>query len=525
MSPNRPLVRLSVLLSIVASGVACLLMADVARGATIKVSPGANLNSVYQSARPGDEIVLAPGGYGSQSIAKDGGKPAGSRPVVFRMRGARFSSVESRANDVEYVGPTVDGNFTFYAGRNVVLRGARAQKPYILGPTSSGPSGDTIDNILIAGGDFGPHSSCGAGFQINTIADGHQGNRPTRNVRIVRNSFRDFSLPSSCPTGHLDCVHAFGGIDGLQIVGNRFVRCENFGALVNGASNVVIENNFMEGGIFGLALRGDADPSVEVFNNVTIRNNSADYISVGSPGANTLNNVVVEGNATIDGVNCRRGVRYARNLTQRGDRCRGDLRPVSSIRFADPAAGDFHIPPSSPAVDRLVTGPSTDFDGDSRPQGPKRDIGADEVEQLGRPGGGSDDKRRQRSALLRSILEHVERWLRLSSRGFVRLELRCRRASAARGPRRCKGTVSLRRARAGLRRAGAADTRRARGTLLGRKRFAIRTGRVVPVKVRLRRPARAVLRRHRIKARVRVTVRSRGVKAAASKRVILRRRR
>ena len=519
MSANR----LPVLLSIVASGVACLLMAGVARGATINVSPGANLNSAYQSARPGDEIVLAPGGYGSQSIAKDGGKPAGSRPVVFRMRGATFSSVESRANDVEYVGPTVDANFTFYAGRNVVLRGARAQKPYIIGPTLSGPSGDTIDNILIARGDFGPHSSCGGGFQINTIADGHQGNRPTHNVRIVGNSFRDFSVPASCPTAHLDCVHAFGGIDGLQIVGNRFVRCEHFGALVNGASNVVIQNNFMEGGIFALALRGDVDPSVEVFNNLTIRNNSADYISVGSPGANTLNNVVVEGNATIDGINCRRGVRYARNLTQRGDRCPGDLRRVSSIGFADPAAGNFHIPPSSPAVDRLDAGPSTDIDGDRRPQGPKRDIGADEVDQRGRPGGGSDEPRRERSVLLRAILEQVDRWLRVSRRGFVRLELRCRRASTARAPRRCKGTASLRRARGGLRRAGATDTRLARGALLGRKRFAIRTGRVVPVKVRLRRRARAILRRHRIQARLRVTVRSRGVKAAASRRVILRR--
>jgi hypothetical protein len=525
MSANRPLVRLPVLVSIVASAVACLLMTDAARAATIKVSPGANLNSVYQSARPGDEIVLAPGGYGSQSIAKDGGKPAGSRPVVFRMRGASFSGVESRANDVVYVAPTVDANFTFYAGRNVVLRRARAQKPYILGPTSSGPSGDTIDNILIAGGDFGPHSSCGAGFQINTIADGHQGNRPTHNVRIVGNSFRDFAVPSSCPTAHLDCVHAFGGIDGLQIVGNRFVRCENFGALVNGASNVVIENNFMEGGIFGLALRGDADPSVEVFSNVTIRNNSADYISLGSPGANTLNDVVVEGNATIDGVNCRPGVRYTRNLSQTGGRCPGDLRPVSSIGFADPAAGDFHIPRSSPAVDRLPAGPSTDFDGDSRPQGPRRDIGADEVERRGRAGGGSDDTRRQRSTLLRSILEHVERWLRVSRRGFVRLELRCRRASAARASRRCKGTVSLRRTRAGLRQAGAADTRRQRGALLGRRRFAIRTGHVVPVKVRLSRRARSVLRRHRIRARVRVTIRRRGGKAAASKRVILRRRR
>jgi hypothetical protein len=53
-------------------------------------------------------------------------------------------------------------------------------------------------------------------------------------------------------------------------------------------------------------------------------------------------------------------------------------------RFSNPAAGDYHLTPSSPAVHAGLggTGVSTDFEGDPRPLGPQVDIGYDEEDRL-----------------------------------------------------------------------------------------------------------------------------------------------
>jgi hypothetical protein len=47
--------------------------------------------------------------------------------------------------------------------------------------------------------------------------------------------------------------------------------------------------------------------------------------------------------------------------------------------FVDETHRDYHLAAGSPARDVLDTGPMTDFEGDTRPQGPKFDIGADEA--------------------------------------------------------------------------------------------------------------------------------------------------
>lgn len=47
-------------------------------------------------------------------------------------------------------------------------------------------------------------------------------------------------------------------------------------------------------------------------------------------------------------------------------------------QFVNPAIGDFHLHPTSPAIDAAdpTATLATDFDGVSRPQGPARDLGA-----------------------------------------------------------------------------------------------------------------------------------------------------
>jgi hypothetical protein len=478
-----------------------LVPAAGASAATLHVSPGGSggrctaaapcgsLASAYRAASPGDVVEVAAGSYGSQSVSKDPGKPRGSARVVFRARGAvTMPEFTTRANDVTYVGfrlPTPYGVATVRGGRNVTLARFRAAKPYIWGPESSSGTADTLENVTIKGGNFGPHISCGGGFQITR--DG-----PPRNITIDGARFHDFRVDSSCSSAHLDCLHSFNGIQGLTIRNSRFYRCENFGALINGASDILIENNFFEGGIYGFKLRGDESPSIEVFTNLTIRHNSGDTISLGDGGSNTLTGVLVEGNATREGIDCRSGVAFAGNIAESGGRCRGDFRNVRSLGFADPSSGDFHIPASSPAVDRLSSGPARDIDGNARPQGGRVDVGADEVGKGSRP----------RRARLRPLLFRVPRRLG-ASHGRVRVPVVCR-ARGGRPPARCRGTLTLRRADG--------------GRLLASKRLSVRPGRVARVPVRLRPAARALLRRRgSVRAHLRVVIRG----VAASKRVRL----
>jgi hypothetical protein len=48
-------------------------------------------------------------------------------------------------------------------------------------------------------------------------------------------------------------------------------------------------------------------------------------------------------------------------------------------QFVNPSANDYHLQPTSPAVDGADTGPDHDFEGDLRPRGVKFDLGADEA--------------------------------------------------------------------------------------------------------------------------------------------------
>jgi hypothetical protein len=546
------------------AGAATLYVAPGGSGpACTSQAPCGSLDQAYRTADPGDSVDVAAGSYPGQTVSRDASKPMGSAKVTFRAQGVvMLSAFSSWANDVHYIGfrlPTPSGQATIRAGRNVVMDDFRAAKPYIWAVTSSSAIGDTIQNVTIKGGDFGPHVSCGGGFQIKSDGRISSAGGVPRDITIDGATFHDFTITAACPDAHLDCLHSFNGVQGLTIKNSRFYRCQHFGMLINSASDVVIENNFIEGGIFGFKLRGDTNPSYEPFDNVLIRNNSADHMSLGTSGSNILTNVRVEANAVIDRTNCRSGVTYASNLAQRGSACSGDLPNVSSLGFANAAAGDFHIQVTSPAVNRLGTGPGADIDGHGRPQGPRHDIGADEVTEAGSspppplpppppslqppppppsppPGPGpdpdsdSDDGGRpggdlkglsapwlqsplpaaprpsasKRTGPPRLSLGRVPRNMMVSNRGTVALRLVCLpRGSRARG-RRCAGSVILlaaRRPHPGAARRG----------ILGRAAVSIAAGRAGVVKIRLSRGARKRVRPgHSVKVRLHATTHRRG---------------
>jgi hypothetical protein len=99
------------------------------------------------------------------------------------------------------------------------------------------------------------------------------------------------------------------------------------------------------------------------------------------------NNIVFEnqignGRAQTGGPNC------SWTYSDIGSEAEGGIIPGSGNinrdpTFANPLQNDFHLQPSSPAKDAADPAATLidDFDGDARPQGSMRDMGADEIRQ------------------------------------------------------------------------------------------------------------------------------------------------
>jgi hypothetical protein len=155
---------------------------------------------------------------------------------------------------------------------------------------------------------------------------------------------------------------------GVSASGGRFTLLNNF-LTQNGASASLVG---------GASLSGSADSRFE-HNTVTAN---------------------VRGAASVAGVTCvgalvaRNNIIYAKSngAAEVSNECThrfsligpepedGEGNLADPPAFVDPTAGDFHLTPASAGVDDAETSSvPDDFDGDARPQGPRSDMGADEV--------------------------------------------------------------------------------------------------------------------------------------------------
>jgi hypothetical protein len=453
-------------------------------------APCASFNRAYRVAGPGDVVEVAGGRYGWQEIESDPGKNgAGLRPVLFRPApgaSVTIGDLLSYASNVRYRGFAValddGGQPDIRGGHDVSVEHVRATNFYI--------SGSSTRNVAIRGGSYGPWPSCGGGAQISGNAS---------NITVDGVTFHDYSVPSSCPDAHLDCLHVFA-VTRMTIRNSRFVRCEHYGVLLNsngpGVENHLVENNFFgPSGIAGFALRGGTD---EDFDTVTVRYNSGGSITPQTT-QRSLRNVAWYANVAEDIGSCRNGIQYSHNVAEDGGCGSTDRR--AQVAFADYAAGDLHLVPGSStaraAVDYGVPGnaPFLDFDRHARSLGSAPDAGADEVGS-GPPRAAPRPRRR---ALMRARLRTGRR-LHVRRRGLVSVRLRCVRARSGKAPARCVGYVALR-ARLGGRRV----------CRIARRGFHVRSGRTVTLRMRVSPRARRALRRKgHVRAKLRVVVRNPG---------------
>jgi chitodextrinase len=344
-----------------------------------QTQPCLSFDRGYHAATAGQTVEVAAGSYGDQTINDDPSKDGSVSEVLLRpASGATVTITDllSYASNVHYKDFTVStataGQPDIRAGHDVIVENVKASNFYIQGPTS---------NVTFKGGDYGPYPSCGGGSQIKTLTNG--GDDPNtaaqpKNTIIDGVYLHDYTIPGSCPTAHLDCLHIFYHAQ-ITIRNSTFIRCAHYGILFdsNGAGaaeNDLIENNFFgTAGVAGFALRGGTD---EYFDTVTVRYNSGDFITPQTTQAQ-LTNIKWYANISAAAPPCRPGIDYQYNIAPDGTCSSTDLQAPTG--FTNPSTGDYHLSSTAPAIGRAKPGdyPTNDHDQQQRPQGTP-DAGADE---------------------------------------------------------------------------------------------------------------------------------------------------
>jgi parallel beta-helix repeat protein len=172
--------------------------------------------------------------------------------------------------------------------------------------------------------------------------------------------------------------------------GNRISGGTGFGIALMAQNDTVVRNNLIYNmAASGIGLYGDVgidNANVRIYNNTLYRN--AGNVGIGQTHGVILRNNLVFGDSTggnqmktWDSTNIDSDYNLlAPTGAGFSEGPHSIMRSSTSGIVVNPATGDFHLVPGSPAIDQgaalSATGFATDFKGVSRPQGAVWDIGA-----------------------------------------------------------------------------------------------------------------------------------------------------
>jgi chitodextrinase len=371
--------------------------------------PCVSFNRAYIVASPGDTVEVAGGNYGNQSMSYDSTKTS-NEDIVFRPADGATVNVgvfDMGTNKTE--GPrhiTLNG-FGFKISS---LKPKHAQDLTFINLDVGDTQLSSSQDISYVGGDYGPRingtnnvGTCGG--DLSECGSPVSGN--TRAARVIFDGvyFHDYLVTNyelPLPNGfHSECIQtAVGpGISDLTIRNSIFQNCQDFGMRLEGVTGGLIENNFIDDPFLRVVGQESATCSPNCprgGNSIVIDNRT------------TADNVIVRYNTALGGISHQlpggvlmgnigrktscynpQGNVYSYNIWS-GAACSATDKQTDIFALlvdSDPSDGtmDLHLKAGTVAIGAgdPVIFPSTDIDGQSRPQGATADAGADEREMSG----------------------------------------------------------------------------------------------------------------------------------------------
>lgn len=300
-------------------------------------------------------------------VSSDGGGTDCSRPLPC----ARLSVAAAESSPTRQLVRMAAGTYTGTTALSGVTLRVFADPGTVLRPTGV----ESTETLLVEGtAEVLLHGievrGTGGGDTFAAIRCRLDGGSPT--LTLVRSAIKDapgLGIESSNCSLSIERSEISGNTGGGVLAsGGRFTLLNNF-LTQNGASASLVG---------GASLSGSADSRFE-HNTVTANvRGAASVAGVTCVGALVARNNIIYGNSNgAAEVSNECTHRFSLIGPEPED---GDGNLADAPAFVDPTAGDFHLTPASAGVDDgEASSVGDDFDGDARPQGPRSDMGADEV--------------------------------------------------------------------------------------------------------------------------------------------------
>jgi Right handed beta helix region len=314
-------------------------------------APCRTLGRADRRAVPGTTIYAAPGKYRAVTLRTSGTAAARIRWVSDRRWGAKISGRSSSPLSVV----AIKGTYVDVEGFDVTGRGADGTEGINVIGSSSAAIGNHVHNIAIpCGGSRG-----GAGIDLSGPETGHD-------QKAIGNLVTDIGDQAGQPVGSCP-VHTVQGIypsvPNVVVQSNVVARAQSSGiSSGHHANHLAVTNNTSVGnGENGIAIGGSADTSSYVANNIVAYNKNygiQDCCRRDHPSGVSYVDNLEYGNAV-----------NKPGLADKHAKVSGEI--VANPLFADPLADNYRLRPASPAIDAGTTfaAPTTDFDGNPRPEG------------------------------------------------------------------------------------------------------------------------------------------------------------
>ena len=350
-------------------------------------APWRTLQKAANTAQAGDVVHVADGTYVGMNITRSG---TVSAPITFRAQGTG-ALVNAR-------NASTDDNINIEGGSYIIIDGFAVEDAPRAGIRIVNGTGVVIRNNVIArSGHSGILTGWTPGIQIiDNVSWGaaaqhgiYVSNSRVAPDDIVVRGNECFGNGQNGIQLNGDCWESGDGVFTNAIIENNIVHDNNWkGFSLISVQNSVIRNNLIydngvSAGAGGIHLVDQPNCSLPSSDNLVVNNTvvepriAAVRISLGS-----INNVIFNNLVVASGTDYTIVDEVGGNFI---DATSNLKRTSSSGLFVDAAGKDFHLAPSSAAVDAGVSSyqgqsaPAVDREGAARPAGSGWDVGADEL--------------------------------------------------------------------------------------------------------------------------------------------------